>query len=29
LMSRCPLDMRCQNELETERVWDAASRILQ
>ncbi|HEX7260275.1 MAG TPA: glycosyltransferase family 9 protein, partial [Luteolibacter sp.] len=23
LMRKCPLDLRCQNELETERVWDA------
>ena len=25
LLPRCPLDMRCQNELETERVWQAIS----
>ena len=23
LLAKCPLDMRCQNELETERVWEA------
>ena len=28
LLPKCPLDMRCQNELETERVWQAVSRVL-
>lgn len=28
LLSKCPLDLRCQNELTTERVWEAASKIL-
>jgi hypothetical protein len=23
LLAKCPLDMRCQNELETDRVWQA------
>lgn len=26
LLPKCPLDLRCQNELETERVWQAISR---
>jgi ADP-heptose:LPS heptosyltransferase len=28
LLAKCPLDLRCQNELETERVWDAVSEKL-
>lgn len=28
LLPKCPLDLRCQNELETERVWQAVSRVL-
>lgn len=28
LLPKCPLDLRCQNELETERVWQAISRVL-
>ncbi len=28
LLPKCPLDLRCQNELETERVWQAVSRAL-
>ena len=28
LLPKCPLDMRCQNELETDRVWQAVSRVL-
>ena len=27
LMAKCPLDMRCQNELETARVWAAVSAL--
>jgi hypothetical protein len=23
LLAKCPLDLRCQNELETDRVWQA------
>lgn len=28
LLAKCPLDLRCQNELETERVWDAVGEKL-
>ncbi len=28
LLPKCPLDLRCQNELETERVWEAIKRVL-
>jgi len=28
LLAKCPLDRRCQNELSTERVWQAVARIL-
>ena len=28
LLPKCPLDMRCQNELDIERVWQAVSRVL-
>ena len=28
LLPKCPLDMRCQNELETERLWQVVSRVL-
>ena len=28
LLPKCPLDLRCQNELATDRVWQAVSRVL-
>lgn len=28
LLPKCPLDLRCQHELETDRVWQAVSRVL-
>jgi ADP-heptose:LPS heptosyltransferase len=28
LLPKCPLDLRCQKELETDRVWQAVSRVL-
>jgi len=28
LLPKCPLDLRCQNELDVERVWQAVSRVL-
>jgi ADP-heptose:LPS heptosyltransferase len=28
LLPKCPLDMRCQKQLDTNRVWDAISRVL-
>jgi heptosyltransferase-2 len=29
LLAKCPLDLRCQIELESERVWQAVARVLQ
>jgi heptosyltransferase-2 len=29
LLAKCPLDLRCQLELESERVWQAVERVLQ
>jgi ADP-heptose:LPS heptosyltransferase len=28
LLPKCPLDLRCQNQLDTDRVWQVVSRVL-